>query len=370
MKRRTAGMPAERALAEERHLDVLGHQRDHAVAVAGEKRGVERVDHTSRVGIRGHRRPTPRPPAPHPRLWRGGVLPRRSGSGTGIAAISASRVGLVRAVEHRVDRPVFDDASAVHDQHAIGDLAHRGEVVGDEQVGHPELALQLGEQVEQRQRAATCRAPTSARRGRRRSGRVAIARAMPTRCFWPPLSWSAAPPSSAGRAARSSISSRSRSSDLVAAAIPCSLSGSRSVCRTVMLGFRLACGSWKTIWMLRRSGRKRRRATAAMSCSRNSDRAPRRVLEPHEAARGRGLAAAALADERECLARAGRRMTRRRRRARRLAVARRNSLAQPLDAQQRGRCSRSWRCRPLPRLGAAPRRGGPRAGSSATSRWV
>ena len=38
---------------------------------------------------------------------------------------------------------VLDDLAALHDHDLVGDLPHDGEVVGDEQVGQPELGLQL-----------------------------------------------------------------------------------------------------------------------------------------------------------------------------------------------------------------------------------
>jgi hypothetical protein len=96
-------------------------------------------------------------------------------------------------------------------------------------------------------------------------GCVAIARAIPTRCFWPPLSWSRRRLSSPGSSLTSRISSCSRGSSSRPFATPCSVSGSRSVWRTVMLGFRLALGSWKTIWICRRNGRKARLDSAVMS---------------------------------------------------------------------------------------------------------
>ena len=75
-------------------------------------------------------------------------LSSAAGSGMGTAREQRLRVGVHGlAVERRV-LGELDDASQVHDGHAVGDVAHDGEVVGDEQVGEPELALQLLQQVD------------------------------------------------------------------------------------------------------------------------------------------------------------------------------------------------------------------------------
>ena len=41
----------------------------------------------------------------------------------------------------------LDDAAEIHDGDAVGDVAHHGEIVGDEDVGEPQPLLQLHEQV-------------------------------------------------------------------------------------------------------------------------------------------------------------------------------------------------------------------------------
>ena len=282
------GDAVERALAEERHLDVVGHQRDHPLAVAGQEGGVERVDHTPRVGLRVHARASSvcnrhadcERPTGRTGCRRCGTRASRAGSGPGTGSPRARRSaqsaldpggdggGRARArgsprsapacrgaagVQHVVDRPLSMTLPRYMTTTRSRDLAHGREVVRDEQVGHAEVALQLGQQARAATRAATCRAPRSARRARRTPGRVAIARAMPTRCFWPPLSWSGVPL----QQRRVEVHALHQLAQLrlrrLAPSPPCSLSGSRSVWRTVMLGFRLACGSWKTIWISRRS---------------------------------------------------------------------------------------------------------------------
>ena len=52
-----------------------------------------------------------------------------------------------RAVD-LVPRADLDDLAEIHHGDAIGDVADDGQVVGDEQVGEPELVLQLIEQVD------------------------------------------------------------------------------------------------------------------------------------------------------------------------------------------------------------------------------
>ena len=53
-----------------------------------------------------------------------------------------------RPVVETTDRRHLDDLAQVHDGHAVTDVLHDREVVGDEQVGQPELAPQVKEQVE------------------------------------------------------------------------------------------------------------------------------------------------------------------------------------------------------------------------------
>lgn len=47
-----------------------------------------------------------------------------------------------------LDGPLLDDRAQVHDDDIVGDLTHDGEVMGDQQVGHVPLALQIPEQVQ------------------------------------------------------------------------------------------------------------------------------------------------------------------------------------------------------------------------------
>ena len=73
---------------------------------------------------------------------------RSSGSGIGIADISACGVGVLLLPEEV--RPVgqLGDPAEVHHRDAVADVLDDAHVVGDEQVGQAELALELLEQVQ------------------------------------------------------------------------------------------------------------------------------------------------------------------------------------------------------------------------------
>ena len=45
-------------------------------------------------------------------------------------------------------RAKLDEAAEIHHGDAVGDVRDHGEIVGDEHVGKPEFALQVGEQIE------------------------------------------------------------------------------------------------------------------------------------------------------------------------------------------------------------------------------
>lgn len=51
-------------------------------------------------------------------------------------------VDVTRVVEDVGGAPLLDDAAQVHDQDPVAEMAHRAEVVGDEEIGHVQLALQ------------------------------------------------------------------------------------------------------------------------------------------------------------------------------------------------------------------------------------
>ena len=61
-------------------------------------------------------------------------------SGTGTADSRAVDVRMQRPRVQLLGRRDLDDLAEVHHRDSVGDVADHGEVVGDEQVGEPELA--------------------------------------------------------------------------------------------------------------------------------------------------------------------------------------------------------------------------------------
>ena len=50
--------------------------------------------------------------------------------------------------EELLGRRDLDDLADIHHGHAIADMLHDGEVVGDEEIGQPEVVLQVEQQVD------------------------------------------------------------------------------------------------------------------------------------------------------------------------------------------------------------------------------
>ncbi|OAR26767.1 hypothetical protein A8W25_00175 [Streptomyces sp. ERV7] len=86
-----------------------------------------------------------------------------------------------------------------------------------------------------------------------RRGPVARARAIPMRWAWPPENSCGKRSICSGMSPTSSISSAARRR-ASAAELPCTRRGSEMMRATVWRGLREECGSWKTIWISRRSG--------------------------------------------------------------------------------------------------------------------
>ena len=55
---------------------------------------------------------------------------------------------MFRSVEDGVDVASFGDSTQVHDHHVVCHLRHHAKIVGDEQDGHPQLLLQLRDEVQ------------------------------------------------------------------------------------------------------------------------------------------------------------------------------------------------------------------------------
>ena len=58
------------------------------------------------------------------------------------------RVGVAGRSEELIAAARLHDAPGIHDRDAVADVAHDGQVVGDEEVGDAEVALEVHEQVE------------------------------------------------------------------------------------------------------------------------------------------------------------------------------------------------------------------------------
>ena len=108
-------------------------------------------------------------------------LSAASGSGARQRRQQRPRVGVPGP--RRTARPPvagLDDLAEVHHRDPVADVPHHGQVVGDEEVGEPELVLQVDEQVDAPAPGSRRRARTPARR--RRSAWAAAPAPGPPRC--------------------------------------------------------------------------------------------------------------------------------------------------------------------------------------------
>ena len=171
----------------------------------------------------------------------------------------------------------------VHHADAIGDVMHDGEVVRDEQIGEPELALQVAHQVQhlrlhrhvergRRLVADEERAGWSTARGRSRSAAAGRPRTGAD-------TWRRRRPR--GRPASSSAATRVVDRAASRSAGRCARIGSATMSATRQRGLRLAYGSWKIICMPRARGalraRRRRRRRRARRRRTRSSRASART---------------------------------------------------------------------------------------------
>ena len=51
--------------------------------------------------------------------------------------------------KHRVNRAFFRDAAGIHHQYPVGEFGDHTHVVGNDDDGHPRVALQVAQKVEQ-----------------------------------------------------------------------------------------------------------------------------------------------------------------------------------------------------------------------------
>ena len=57
-------------------------------------------------------------------------------------------IGMLRIAVELARVGQLDDAAEIHHRHAVGNVLHHGEIVGDEQIGQVELGLQILQQVD------------------------------------------------------------------------------------------------------------------------------------------------------------------------------------------------------------------------------
>ena len=182
--------------------------------------------------------------------------------------------------EQRLGRPRLDDAAQVHHRDPLGDLPHDGEVVGDEEVGQPAVALQVGQQVEHLrlhrdvERRDRLVADDEARLDRERPRDPdALALATGELVRDSASAYPGSSPTSSSSAATRRPTSAPRASRWIS--MP-----SATAAPTVMRGLSALYGSWKMICIRRRSAPQRgaveredvgaleRRLPAVGSCSR------------------------------------------------------------------------------------------------------
>ena len=181
---------------------------------------------------------------------------RCCGSADGIALTSACVYGCCGRSATSPRGPALDDRAGVQHDDVVADPPHDVEVVRDEQVADAELGLQRSSRL----RICAWTDTSSAEVGSSqttRSGPVASARAMPSRCRWPPES-------SVGYVSRRDAlqPDRANSSSTRAAPPsrhrPCARSGSATTSRTLKRASSESYGSWNTIDTALRIGRRPR----------------------------------------------------------------------------------------------------------------
>ena len=122
---------------------------DHADRLAGldgEAQAVHRLDVINRAAQQ-----TGADGIPDPQVLGAHQGRRRRRRGRRTARLrldQALRVRMRRGLEYPACRTGLNDLAVLHHAHAVGDLAHDGQVVGDEQHRHVEAALQALEQLE------------------------------------------------------------------------------------------------------------------------------------------------------------------------------------------------------------------------------
>ena len=202
------------------------------------------------------------------------ALPRRVGDRR--RGQQRLRVGVRRAREDPLAGALLDELAEVHHRDVVGEVLHRGQVVGDEQAGEAHVALQVGEQVEHRglhrhvERAGRLVGDEQRRLGDQRPGDA------------DPLALAAG---QLVRVAAGDLGAQPDPAELlghpglqVAPGEPlagCSRSGSATTSPTSIRGSSEPAGSWKTMDTSRRCGRSWRRDRWVTSAPCEPDRARR-----------------------------------------------------------------------------------------------
>ena len=57
-------------------------------------------------------------------------------------------IGVLRIIKDRITRASLNRAAEIHHDHFIGDVAHHGQVMADEQISEVVLLLKVGQQVQ------------------------------------------------------------------------------------------------------------------------------------------------------------------------------------------------------------------------------
>ena len=122
---------------------------DHADRLAGahrERQAVDRLHVVDRAAQQAGANGVPDPQVL--RAHQGRRFARRGRRAARLRRDEALRVGMVRRLEDAGRGARFHDLAVLHDAHPVGDLAHDGQVVGDEQHRHVEAPLQALEQLQ------------------------------------------------------------------------------------------------------------------------------------------------------------------------------------------------------------------------------
>ena len=78
----------------------------------------------------------------------GGSLGRDRGIGHRNIGQQGAGIGVLGILVDAIDRADLHDLAEVHDGNALAQIAHCIQIVRDQEVGHADIALQIGKQIE------------------------------------------------------------------------------------------------------------------------------------------------------------------------------------------------------------------------------